>query len=472
MGESYFGITDTGKYRQNNEDTFITNTILNKRFIAACVIDGVGGYEGGEVAADIAKHALLDHFKKPSPDTISMLRQALLSANEKILIEKQKGTANSEMACVLTVVLVESKANKFYYAHVGDTRLYLFRDNSLVKITLDHSFVGLLEDSGRLDEEAAMTHPKRNEINKALGFEAPIVNAAEYFETGESPFLPGDLLLLCSDGLTDMIDRSAITGILSLNKTLEEKGKALINAANNAGGKDNITVVLVQNSQTPVNHLTSKRSRTKNPKTVNEEEKRDQKNSVDISSNKGKSKNRGLIFFLALLTLISAVAFLWQYLKKDKTNNNSNSTNAVPGSNKVYDQSFQDTINNSPGTALVLTDSLFGSNIFLQDTVFINKDFIHITGGISSTITADTFAKKAVPLVISPSVKYLLFENLHIRNANIIINAQNMDVLFFKNVHFNNTHLVIINQFKNGSFSGSIKDMSVADKDSSENLTQ
>jgi serine/threonine protein phosphatase PrpC len=470
MGENYFGITDIGKHRQNNEDTFIANTILNNRFIAACVIDGVGGYEGGEVAADIAKHALLDHFKNPIPDTITMLRQALLSANQNILIEKQKVTGNNKMACVLTVVLVENKANKFYYAHVGDTRLYLFRDNSLVKITMDHSFVGLLEDSGRLDEEAAMTHPKRNEINKALGFEAPIVNATEYFETGESPFLPGDLLLLCSDGLTDMIDKSAITAILSLNKSLEEKGKALIDAANNTGGKDNITVVLVQNNLTSANHLATKRGRTKNPQKVNETET--ENNSIDFSSEKSKPKNQGLIFFLALVALLSTAAFLWQYFKKDKTNNIANSANVIPGSNKVYDQSFQDTINNSPGTVLLLTDSLFGSNIFIQDTVFINKDSIHITGGINSIITADTLAKKAVPLVISPSVKYLLFENLHIRNTDIIINAQNLDVLSFKDVQFTNAHLVIINQFKNGSFSGSIKDMGVADKDSSENLNQ
>ncbi len=93
------------------------------------------------------------------------------------------------MACVLTCVVAHIKNNKFYYAHVGDTRLYLLRDHSLVKISKDHSVVGFLEESGRLSEEDAMRHPRRNEINKALGFEEDI--DADLIETGESPFLTG-----------------------------------------------------------------------------------------------------------------------------------------------------------------------------------------------------------------------------------------------------------------------------------------
>lgn len=113
MAENYFGITDTGRQRENNEDTFIASSILKDRFIAAGVIDGVGGYKGGEVAADIAKHAILDYFKKTAVDVVSMLGQAILSANQKILIEKQKVAANNKMACVLTVVLVEKKLINF-----------------------------------------------------------------------------------------------------------------------------------------------------------------------------------------------------------------------------------------------------------------------------------------------------------------------------------------------------------------------
>ncbi|MDB5197036.1 MAG: serine/threonine-protein phosphatase, partial [Flaviaesturariibacter sp.] len=241
MAETIYGITDTGKQRQNNEDAFIAEPVLKDTFLAAGVIDGVGGYEGGEVAAAIAKTTLLNYFSVPSGAITSMLGEALRAANDKILQHKKDSGANDKMACVATLALVEKGTNKFYYAHVGDTRLYLFRDGSLVKITKDQSFVGFLEDSGRISEAEAMQHPKRNEINKALGFEV-IPAASDYIETGESPFLPGDILLLCSDGLTDMIDKAKIIDILNATTTLEQKGAALIAAANGAGGKDNITV--------------------------------------------------------------------------------------------------------------------------------------------------------------------------------------------------------------------------------------
>ena len=254
---NYFGITDTGKLRTNNEDTFIAQAVLDDKYIAACVIDGVGGYEGGEVAAQLAHDAILLHVDRESENVIATLKEALAAANEAIYTEKKVGKGNEQMACVLTLALADIENNKFYYAHVGDTRLYLFRDQSLVKVTSDHSFVGFLEDSGRLTEEEAMRHPKRNEINKALGFDSQI-RADDYIETGESPFLPGDTLLLCSDGLTDMMNNSAMTAILNSDKSLALKGKALITAANEAGGKDNITVVLVHNNKSPLKQTATK----------------------------------------------------------------------------------------------------------------------------------------------------------------------------------------------------------------------
>ena len=203
MAENFIGLTDTGRVRKNNEDTFIAERIQQGEFIIACVIDGVGGYAHGEVAAAIARQSILDHFTEPAGDITTRLRTALLSANDRIFDEKQLNRAYSRMACVLTLALVDTENNQFLYAHIGDTRLYLLRDESLIKITKDHSFVGFLEDTGRLSEQAAMRHPKRNEIDKALGFVQPIEKPEDYIETGQSPFLPGDLLLLCSDGLTD-----------------------------------------------------------------------------------------------------------------------------------------------------------------------------------------------------------------------------------------------------------------------------
>src|SRR3569833_1301065 len=254
MTDQYFGITDTGKERTNNEDAFIARQGAGDKFIIGCVIDGVGGYEGGEVAAGLAREAILQRLEKPSGEVISMIIDCFDMANERIIVEKQRNKKYDMMSCVSTLAIADVANNQFYYAHVGDTRLYLLRDGSLIKISLDQSFVGFLEESGRLSEKEAMTHPKRNEINKALGVEAHLLKNTDYIETGQSPFLSGDLLLLCSDGLTDMVCSDEITGILTKDNALKEKGRQLVDAANRNGGRDIITVVLVHNNKTPQKH--------------------------------------------------------------------------------------------------------------------------------------------------------------------------------------------------------------------------
>jgi len=259
MDNNIFGQTDVGKVRENNEDAFIAEELLHSGFILGCVIDGVGGYEGGEVAAEIAKNCIKKNlFSVTSEDLLPRMVGTLKLANEEIFNRKKLDPELEQMACVLTLVLADVENNKLYYAHVGDTRLYLLRDQVLVKITTDHSFVGFLEDSGRLSESAAMSHPKRNEINQALGFASTETMKEDFIETGESPFLPGDMLLLCSDGLTDRIDKDQITSILTQHPGLPFAAGLLVDAANEAGGHDNITVVLVKNNNKPANLEVSK----------------------------------------------------------------------------------------------------------------------------------------------------------------------------------------------------------------------
>lgn len=171
MGENYFGITNPGRQRKNNEDSFIAETIFNGQYIVACVIDGVGGYTGGEIAARLTRDAIVEQFENHAGDIEQQMISAFENANERIVREKEVNPQNENMACVVTLAVIDIGKNKLYYAHVGDTRLYLFRDGSLVKITRDHSNVGFLEESGRLTETAAMQHPKRNEVNKALGYD-------------------------------------------------------------------------------------------------------------------------------------------------------------------------------------------------------------------------------------------------------------------------------------------------------------
>src|SRR6476620_8268866 len=180
MGNYFFGITDTGRCREKNEDTFIAEELSNKAWAVACVIDGVGGYSGGDLAASIARSAIIEQLQELTGDVIAALKNAIAVANSRIREEKKKNTGNEQMACVLTVAVTHISENRFYYAHVGDTRLYLFRDKSLVKLSRDHSVVGFLEDSGRISEEEAMLHPRRNEINKALGFEENIGSLKDF----------------------------------------------------------------------------------------------------------------------------------------------------------------------------------------------------------------------------------------------------------------------------------------------------
>ena len=146
MAEYFYGITDKGKRREKNEDTFFTIEIPGTQLFAAGVIDGVGGYQGGDIAADIARSVILESLETISCDAvIESLRQAIITANIKINESKKEETANEQMACVLTCVVADKKSNICWYAHVGDTRIYLMRDHSLVKLSKDHSVVGFLE---------------------------------------------------------------------------------------------------------------------------------------------------------------------------------------------------------------------------------------------------------------------------------------------------------------------------------------
>ncbi|SEA41034.1 PP2C family protein-serine/threonine phosphatase [Pedobacter hartonius] len=249
-----FGITDTGMVRDNNEDVFIAQEVMDARFLIAGVIDGVGGYEGGEIAAALTKDAVLTELTVIGPDVLTQLEISFNLANEEIYARKLEDKQLANMACVATVAVLDRQNNLLHYIHVGDTRLYLFRDNSLIKLSSDQSPVGFLEDSGRISEEAAMQHPKRNVINQALGLGTQDEMAESYFETGSSPFLPGDLILVCSDGLTDMVNKEQIMAVLSTSAPLKAKAEKLVAAANAAGGNDNITIVLAKNDKVPVVH--------------------------------------------------------------------------------------------------------------------------------------------------------------------------------------------------------------------------
>ncbi len=440
MAENYFGITDTGKQRENNEDTFIAEPILGNRFIAACVIDGVGGYAGGEVAADIARQSILDYFSVLSGDITTMMKEALMVANEKIFAQKQQREELQQMACVATLALADIKSRKLYYAHVGDTRLYLLRDRSLVKLTKDHSFVGYLEDSGRLTEAAAMQHPKRNEINKALGIEGHLTLASDYIETGESPFLPGDLLLLCSDGLTDLVSSSEITALLQKGKTLAEKGAALVAAANEAGGKDNITVVLVHNNARPVKQVATK------PTAVKKKEPSGSKAApVELPVRTvekivvQKKTNYIPVVILSVLCLVLLAGFLWQLFQKP----NAVAKNEIAVEQPVnpLEQQLTDTINRLQGDTLILHDSLFQSPVIIGDTVWITKDTLYLKGNGRMVFLSDS-AYAGPALALGANCRSVVLDNIILENFDVGILVQH-PALQLKNVQFINCRVPV-----------------------------
>ena len=287
------GRTDMGRQRRDNQDAFICQTIWSRPdgtppvhqpdtltgnpSALLVVIDGVGGYAGGERAATIAREAILRYMETPTGDTLTMLREAVIYANNQIDQERRQEPRLSMMCCVLTAVVTDSRANKLYFVHVGDTRLYRFRAQStqeqvaseaqnvlLEKLTSDHSVVGVREDANQLTEAEAMHHPRRNEVLRTVGSAPHRIDDVYFLESGEADFGVGDGLLLCSDGLTDMITRDAIETVLNdavaARENLDNPVNELIRLANEAGGQDNITVVLALNPLQPNNIEPSSRN--------------------------------------------------------------------------------------------------------------------------------------------------------------------------------------------------------------------
>lgn len=242
----YYGLSDMGRQRTNNEDALVAEQ-LDENAILAVAIDGVGGYEGGEVAAEIAKTEIPKYLHEfQNGERIELLKQAVISANNAIYDRRQLDTARSNMSCVLTSAIVDKGRKVVDMVHVGDTRIYQYRQGELRKLSHDHSLIGYREEVGDLTEEQAMHHPQRNVISRDVGSAKHEVEDRDFLEAEEFPLLPNSIFLLCSDGLTDLITSKQIKAILEQTVSLKEKTKKLIDAANEAGGKDNITVVLVE----------------------------------------------------------------------------------------------------------------------------------------------------------------------------------------------------------------------------------
>lgn len=449
MSNNFFGATDLGKQRQNNEDAYIAQQTADRRYVIACVIDGVGGYSGGEVAAAIAHETIIQRLNNFGGEAIPAITDALITANHKIWEERQATAGHSKMACVVTLALADIETNQFFYAHLGDTRLYLFRDGSLVKISHDHSFVGFLEDSGRLSESDAMNHPKRNEIDKALGFKSDAA-AADYIETGQSPFLPGDMLLLCSDGLTDLIDRATITQIMSRHDAMEVIVHELIEAANHGGGRDNITVVVVKNDKLKQQHTATKPTESAKFITPEPVKKKDEpEKRTAVVERKPVKTYKGISILLLIIAIGLAAVCAWQFINKQQAANAvvpQKDTVAKAKAPNQQEVKLQSIISQSKGRMVILTDSMFKGPVIIDRPILIDRDSLHIKAKGNIVFQSDSGFKKP-GFIVSPKVKVVVLDSLTFQNFVIAVSGHDQAVQL-KNTRFINCDVSIENDYR------------------------
>jgi PPM family protein phosphatase len=226
------GLTDTGRRRRHNEDAYVCEPPL------FAVADGMGGAQAGELASNLAAAALRDDRSEGGGE--ERVDELIQEANRRIYQRQSQDAAVSGMGTTMTVALVED--GQVAIGHVGDSRAYLIRNRSLEQLTEDHSLVAELVRSGRLSPEEAEDHPQRSVITRALGTDPNVDVDTFSIETK-----PGDLFLLCSDGLTSMVDDETILREVERNRgDLGRAAKALVRAANKGGGEDNITVVFFE----------------------------------------------------------------------------------------------------------------------------------------------------------------------------------------------------------------------------------
>ena len=227
------GITDTGRRRLRNEDTFICEPPL------FAVADGMGGARAGEVAAGLAAAVLEEAGHDVHGD--SGLEALIEEANRRIWERSVTDPATAGMGAVITAALVDADTGTVTIGHVGDSRAYRLRDGAIEQLTTDHSLVAELVESGVLTPEEAERHPQRSAITRALGTEPAVT-----VDTMTVEVAPADLFLLCSDGLSSMLEDDEIAEIVSAQAEPALAVEALVQAANARGGEDNVTVVLFE----------------------------------------------------------------------------------------------------------------------------------------------------------------------------------------------------------------------------------
>jgi serine/threonine protein phosphatase PrpC len=244
MKSRAFGLTDVGRRRESNEDDLLLEPELGLYAVA----DGMGGHAAGEIASHLAIETLLQARRREVPpstdgsgdEAATWIRDAFAEANRRIcdsirLHEERRGMGT-------TVAALVHDGDGAVVGHVGDSRVYLFRGEDLIRMTSDHSWVNEQVKLGLMSDDAAQRHPMRNIVTRALGSREDVL-----VDTASTRLEPGDVFLLCSDGLNTMLSDDEIKGLVARNREEPESAcRALVHAANVSGGEDNVTVVVVR----------------------------------------------------------------------------------------------------------------------------------------------------------------------------------------------------------------------------------
>ena len=234
-------LTHRGRVRTNNEDLVLVDADRG----AFGVIDGVGGHAAGEVAAAIARDVIVQRLNRPLGTPAERVREAIAIANNEIFRRAEESRAHHGMTCVVTLALVTDRL--LTIGHVGDSRLYKLRTDGMRKLTHDHSPIGEREDALEITEIEAMRHPRRNEVFRDVGSAYRDKDEKDFVDVIEEPFERDAAILVCTDGLTDMVSSATIEQIVRhYAGSPPDVVEALVAAANDAGGKDNITVVYAE----------------------------------------------------------------------------------------------------------------------------------------------------------------------------------------------------------------------------------
>ena len=231
--------TSVGKIRAVNEDSYFVSEIGSGGAVLAIVADGMGGHNAGEIASAEAVNTLKSSITTADNTTKDVLLTAIQCANNAIYKMSKQTPSMHGMGTTITACVISE--NTVTAAQVGDSRLYLIKDNEITQITKDHSLVEMLIESGSITKEDAKTHPQKNIITRALGTNNSVEADVYEFKVSED-----DVLLLCSDGLVNMVEDEKILSMITECHDFENLADKLIAEAEDAGGHDNITVVLIK----------------------------------------------------------------------------------------------------------------------------------------------------------------------------------------------------------------------------------